>query len=385
MTPDTAPLLENARLITERWKTQRSERQARRHLERADFDALREAGFLRTVVPEDMGGLWHDAASSSRTVCEVVRLLATADPGVALVSAMHPAVVAFWLFSPEASQPEWEAQRRAVFASAAAGEQWGTITSEPGSGGDIGRTKSRAVPIADEPTLVGRSYAVTGEKHFGSGSGIADRMMTTAVPEGEDQPTIFVFDMRGRSWDGSVGFTLIAEWDGMGMASTQSHAMRLDRAPGVRLARRGPLNEVTGAAGAFVATMFTAVTIGILDEAMAVAKQQLRAKAADLRAYEQVEWTRAVNDHWLAVQAYEGALRSLETCDPAALFAALCAKEAVAQLAETTMGRLSKVLGGGTYSRRSPFAHWYEDVRALGFLRPPWGLAHDNLFALSFA
>ena len=96
MTPDTAPLLENARLITERWKTQRSERQARRHLERADFDALREAGFLRTVVPEDMGGLWHDAASSSRTVCEVVRLLATADPGVALVSAMHPAVVAFW-------------------------------------------------------------------------------------------------------------------------------------------------------------------------------------------------------------------------------------------------------------------------------------------------
>jgi hypothetical protein len=42
-------------------------------------------------------------------------------------------------------------------------------------------------------------------------------------------------------------------------------------------------------------------------------------------------------------------------------------------------------LGGGTYSRRSPFAHWFEDVRALGFLRPPWGLAFDGLLATSFA
>jgi len=42
------------------------------------------------------------------------------------------------------------------------------------------------------------------------------------------------------------------------------------------------------------------------------------------------------------------------------------------------------VHSAGAFSRRSPFAHWYEDVRALGFLRPPWGLASDNLFALSF-
>jgi hypothetical protein len=41
------------------------------------------------------------------------------------------------------------------------------------------------------------------------------------------------------------------------------------------------------------------------------------------------------------------------------------------------------VLGGGTFSQRSPFAHWFEDVRALGFLRPPWGLAYDQLFATS--
>ncbi len=385
MTPTTDSLREGVQSIAVAWKAQRGERQARRHLERADFDALRDVGFLLAVVPEDMGGLWRDTASSARTVCDVVRLLATGDPAVALVSAMHPSVVGYWLLNPDPSQPAWEAQRRAVFAGAAAGEQWGTITSEPGSGGDIARTKATATPSDDSPFLVGRAYAVTGDKHFGSGSGITDRMVTTAVADGEDAPTIFALDVRDRPWDGTAGLALIAEWDGVGMAATQSHAMRLDRAPAVRLAWDGPLADITAGAGAFIATLFTGVILGVLDEAIAVAKQQLRPKAADLRAYEQVEWTRAVNDHWLAVQAYEGSLRTLEAGDPTALFAALCAKEAVAELAESTLGRLARVIGGGAFSRRSPFAHWYEDVRALGFLRPPWGLAYDSLFAQSFA
>ena len=63
---------------------------------------------------------------------------------------------------------------------------------------------------------------------------------------------------------------------------------------------------------------------------------------------------------------------------------ALRAKEAVAELAESSLRRLTRVLGGGTFSRRSPFASWFEDVRALGFLRPPWGLAYDGLLATSF-
>ena len=369
--------------IAAQWRAERSERQARRHLDRQDFDLLRDAGLLRLPAPRDAGGLWEGAALSARRACEIYRRLAAADPSVALVSSMHW-VINFWLATPDSSQPAWEEQRRAVFASAVAGEQWGTITSEPGSGGDISLTRSTASPVDGPPFLPGGTYAVTGDKHFGSGSGIADRMVTTAIPEGEDAPTIFALDVRGRPWDGTSGLTLIAEWDGVGMAATQSHAMRLDRAPGVRLAREGPLSDLTAGAGAFIATAFTAVILGVLDEAMAVAKQQLLPKSDNLRAYERVEWTRAANDHWLAVQAFEGSLRAMEEGDPSALFAALCAKEAVAELAEATLSRLARVIGGGAFSRRSPFAHWYEDVRALGFLRPPWGLAYDNLFTLTF-
>jgi hypothetical protein len=57
------------------------------------------------------------------------------------------------------------------------------------------------------------------------------------------------------------------------------------------------------------------------------------------------------------------------------------AKTAIAELAESMLGRICKVIGGGTFSRSSPFGYWYQDVRALGFLRPPFGLAYDQLFA----
>jgi alkylation response protein AidB-like acyl-CoA dehydrogenase len=135
-----------------------------------------------------------------------------------------------------------------------------------------------------------------------------------------------------------------------------------------------------------VASLFTGVVLGVLDEAVATARSQLAPKTDTLRAYEQVEWARAELDHWLATQAFDGAMRAIESGDHArALHASLRAKEAVADLAEATLLRLTRVLGGGTFSGRSPFAHWFEDVRALGFLRPPWGLAHDTLFATSFS
>jgi alkylation response protein AidB-like acyl-CoA dehydrogenase len=371
--------------IAGEWRAARAERQARRHLERPDFDRLREAGLLLLPVPEEQGGLWRGQSASVRGLCDTYRTLAAGDPSVALVSSMHPAVLAFWLASPDASQPAWEEQRRAVFSSAAAGEQWGTITSEPGSGGDIARTKTTATPIDGDPFLPGELHALTGDKHFGSGSGITDRMMTTALPEGSGDPTIFVLDVRDRPWDGSAGLRLIAEWDGVGMSATQSHAMRLEGIPGVRLAWDGGLDAITRAAGPIISGLFTAVVLGILDEAVALAREQLAKRASELRAFEQVEWSRAEQAHWLAGQAYDGALRAAEGDDPfVAVHAAIRAKESVADLAEDSLRRITRVVGGGTFSARSPFAHWFEDVRALGFLRPPWGLAYDTLFLTSF-
>jgi hypothetical protein len=103
-----------------------------------------------------------------------------------------------------------------------------------------------------------------------------------------------------------------------------------------------------------------------------------------LRAYERVEWTRAEQEGWLLHQAYEGMLRAVEE-DRDGRRNAIQGKMAIAELAEAATGRICRVMGGGTFSRSSPFGHWHEDVRALGFLRPPWGLAYDNLYMWSLA
>ena len=104
---------------------------------------------------------------------------------------------------------------------------------------------------------------------------------------------------------------------------------------------------------------------------------------ATLRPYEQVEWTNAEQDAWLLEQAYEGMLRAVET-RPNPQRDVLLGKTAAAGLAEDCLRRLTRIMGGGSFARHSPFGFWFEDVRALGFLRPPWSLAYDALFASSF-
>jgi alkylation response protein AidB-like acyl-CoA dehydrogenase len=155
--------------------------------------------------------------------------------------------------------------------------------------------------------------------------------------------------------------------------------------PAIRLAWDRPLTEMTLANGGFNMALFTAVVLGIVDAAMDEARRVLAPRRDTLRAYEQTEWSRADADHWLAQAAYGRLLDTIETGDATqALHAGLRAKVTVADLAEQTLARISRVVGGGSYSRRAPFSSWYEDVRALGFLRPPWALSYDNLFATSW-
>jgi alkylation response protein AidB-like acyl-CoA dehydrogenase len=186
--------------------------------------------------------------------------------------------------------------------------------------------------------------------------------------------------MRGVPWDGSAGVKLTAPWDGHGMTATQSHGMAFEDFPATRFAWSGNIRKVAEASNAFIACCFTAVIVGIIETALDVAHQQLEKRHTTLRAYEQVEWTRVEMDGWLIQQAYEGMLRAIEQKGSAALRDALLGKTVIAEHAEALMGRLCKVMGGGSYARRSPFGFWFEDVRALGFLRPPWALAYDQLF-----
>jgi alkylation response protein AidB-like acyl-CoA dehydrogenase len=383
LTVHGAPTMETIRLevhrLAARFAQERQTRQRRRELDQADFEQLAAAGFLLSCLPVAYGGVWESHDRSLRSVCEILRELAHGDSSVALVSAMHPAVLSTggWLTCPQAAPPfetAWEEQRRWVFWTARHGAWWGTIMSEPGSGGDVSKTKAVARPGAGDG-----EFRLSGQKHFGSGSGITSYMITSAIPSGESDPDIFFMDMRGVPWDGSAGAKLLAEWDGHGMIATCSHAMAFDDFPATRLAWPRYSQKAAGApAGGFHGCAFAAVIVGIVEVAMETAREQLARRRTALRAYEQVEWSRTELDAWLIQQAYAGMLRAVEQGPDRR--GALFGKVAIAELAESALSRLCKVLGGGSYARQSPFGFWFEDVRALGFLRPPWGLAYDELF-----
>jgi len=162
-------------------------------------------------------------------LCTLLRILAQGDPSITLASAMHPLVLSSSRIStvPEPYTAAWKRQCQDVFDTVCEGCWWGTIVSEPGSGGDSGLTSAVVEP--SRPLL---DYRITGRKHFGSGSGMTSFMITQAVPVGERGPDLFYLDVRHVPWDGSTGMTLKAPWRGHGRRSTNSHACSLARAPG---------------------------------------------------------------------------------------------------------------------------------------------------------
>ena len=374
-------VVENIKDLSSKFASERRERQQRRELKKADFDALTDAGFHLTGVPPDMGGINGGVTEFTRPLCEMLRILAKGDPSVSLVASMHPAVIGGWLEVEEAPAPytdAWERQRRTVFETAREGCWWGTIISEPGSGGDPSKSRATAVPHPSDG-----KYLISGQKHFGSGSGMTSFMITQAVPQGESTPDVFYIDMRGVPWDGSAGATLTRAWDGHGMTATQSHAMDFKDMPATRAAwpdnrARQRAREIAGRPAGH---LFTSVIVGVVESAVETARQQVQAKRDSMRPFEQVEWSRVEMEAWLIQQAYEGVLRDVERADCSASRSGLLCKEAVAELSDSVLQRISKVVGGGAYSRSSPYGFWLQDVRALGFLRPPWGFAFDRIFA----
>ncbi len=362
----------NIDALVKTWMPDRAERMARKALDKGDFEALAQAGLTLTGVPTDLGGLWQGPAQSALPVAMLLRKLAGVDPSLALVASMHSTVLLMWMTGPaDGASAGWKKHRDGVLGMAREGHWFGTIASEPGIGGDLLATKATARPKDDG------TWSMSGDKFMGSGSGMTSFMMTVAVPEGEQRPDIFLIDMRDLAWDGSQGLKMVRPWDGVGMAATQSHAFRFDE---VRVTRHGLLGgalDLLPQIGPVIGFMFSAVFVGILDAAAAEAKRILGKRALRLSAFEQSSWIKAQNQIWLAQQAFEGMARSMETA--AAGTDVLHGKLAIADLAEIALNGLSHAVGGASLSQSSPFGQWMQDVRALGYLRPPRALSYARI------
>jgi alkylation response protein AidB-like acyl-CoA dehydrogenase len=379
-----ATILEQATGLSREWASEWQDRQQRTSADPEDFRRLREMGVPLMSIPGEFGGSWEGLARTARPIGTMLRTLAQGDPSVTLSSAMHHLVLDSWR-RPSAPEPYTEAfdrQRREVFQTVQDGAWWGTLISEPGSGGDIGKTRSAAIPEAPGSL----HYRMSGLKHFGSGSGQTSFMTTRAIPEGETSADLFYLEVGNVPWDGSTGMSLTAEWRGHGMMSTNSHAFSFRNFPATRIAFPDNHGDASALSGGLGGMSFTSVIAGVVDAAMEYTRQNLMGSASQgrgLRAYQQVEWSNAQQEAWLIEQAWEGAMRSIERELPNRSDI-LFAKECVAGLAESVLSRLCKLTGGTAYTRYSPLGAWFEDVRALGYLRPPWSLAYDQMYQLTW-
>ena len=378
-----ATILEQAPKLAQEWAAERQERQQRTQADPADYERLRQLGVHLMAVPVELGGTWESLAQTARPFCTMLRTLAQGDPSITLASAMHQLVLSSWRMPtvPAPYTDLWIRQRREVFQTVLDGCWWGTIISEPGSGGDVTQTRSEA-EICNPPL----EYRISGLKHFGSGSGMTSFMTTQAVPAGETAPDLFYIEVRNAPWDGSTGMKLTAPWRGHGMSSTNSHAFEFTNFPATRVAWPGHRAELMEANGGLGGMAFTSVVTGVVDAAMAYTRQRLkgqRSQGSTLRAFQQVEWAAAEQEAWLIGQAWDGALRTFDhgTQNRRTV---LLAKTSVARLAESVLSRLCKLSGGSAYTWYAPLGAWFEDVRALGYLRPPWALAYDQLYTMSW-
>lgn len=363
-------IIENIQKLATKFQSNRNERQKRRALEPADFEAIKQTGYLIMSVPQKYGGTWVNVQQSLRPICDALRELAQGDSSVALVSAMHPAVLSNWLCPspiPAELTSDWEQQCNEIFTEIKNGAQWGTITSEPGSGGDVSKTIADAIPDGKG------NHLISGKKHFGSGSGILTNMLTTAIPEGEGKPDMFYVTYKGLNWDGSQGIKLVAEWDSHGMTATQSHSMEFSNFPAKRIVFSGEYNPAK-LSHAIAPSLFIAVIIGVVDIAFKTAKEILTKKQGNLRSFEKVEFMYVEQEYWVLKKSYEGLMNEIVNGQ---INNVQLAKASMAELSESILTKICRVIGGSTLSRSSPFGYWCQDVKALGFLRPPWALAYD--------
>ena len=119
------------------------------------------------------------------------------------------------------------------------------------------------------------------------------------------------------------------------MAATQSHAFRYDGVAVERHAQLGGALKLVPRVLPVIAYMFSSVIMGILYAALAEGRRRLQPRAERMSAFERVSWTKAVNDIWLAEQAFEGMARAIES--GAASPGVPRGKLAIAELAEASL------------------------------------------------
>lgn len=246
---DDRQALEEAANAAERFAAGASERDAHRRLPWEEMDELSKSGLLGITVPRQHGG----AGVSTRTLAEVFRLLATADPNIAQIPQSHFVYVNVLR---ESGTPR---QQGTFYARVLAGERFGNAQADA-----RGRTAqdvvTRLVPDGD-------GYVLTGTKKYATGALLAHWIPVLARDQHDMLRVAYVAA-------GARGVTVVDDWNGMGQRTTASGTVLLEgvHVPAENVVAHHRTFERPQVHGALSQLLHTAIDVGIaraaLDEAV---------------------------------------------------------------------------------------------------------------------
>lgn len=191
------------------------------------YGILRDAGFLRLVVPKRFGG----AGLGFEHYWRVLSVLASYNGAAALGLNMHNAVIGPMCESADTPLPPMAEDFRTWFFDEIVngGKMFASATSEPGSGAKLMGLRTTYRPTPDRS-----GYVITGKKAFVSLAGVADYYAVPARPEGNTDPGKISHFLVARE-DAGVTFGDILQLSAMYGTSTASMTLDDVEVPASRL------------------------------------------------------------------------------------------------------------------------------------------------------
>ncbi|MDQ1549904.1 MAG: hypothetical protein QOD27_1562 [Microbacteriaceae bacterium] len=343
-----------------------------------DLDELKDAGYLRALVPVELGGL----GLTLRQLAHEQLRLASAAPATALAVNMH----LVWTGVAKTLMDRGDDSLEFVLTEAAAGEVFAFAISEAGNDLVLFGSTTDARPRPDG------GYEFTGTKIFTSLSPAWTRLGLFGLDTRSDDAPKLVHAFLDRS---ASGITVLDDWDTIGMRASQSNSTRLDaaRVAADRVIRRldpGPnADPLIFAIFANFEILLSAVYTGIGQRALelAVASARGRSSARTGATKDQDPDTRwKIADAAIAQDAILPQLDALATdVDELAdrgdqWFRALVGlKLRATENARFVVDQAIRVAGGAAYSSSSELGRLYRDVLAGGFHPSNEDSAHSTV------
>lgn len=324
-----------------------------------NYNLLREHQFFKIAIPQQLGG----GGASFEEVCEVIREFGQHCGSTALAYSMHSHPVAVNVFKHLHGDDKATATLRKIADN-------NLVIAGTGANDWLGSS--------GEMIAVDGGFQVSAHKHFVSGSPGAQVFVTSANYEGKNGKEVLHFAIPFSS----EGITHHTNWDTLGMRSTGSNDITLDKVfvPESAIVASRPAHEWHPMWNVIIPTampLIISAYVGLADAAVILAKQAAAKKPDELA----VVLGEMLNQHSLADISHRDMIRINQNhgFSPSNELASqiFTRKTLVATAVLKTVELAAEIVGGAGFFKGHPIERILRDVRASHFHPLPYRRQHQ--------